>query len=141
MSIRATEAFEGARARVAKFVNAADPCEIVFTRNATEAINLVARTWARAKVGPGDEILLTVMEHHSNLVPWQMLAAEVGCKLRFLGLTPEGTLDCSELDDVLTERTRLVSLAHVSNVLGCANPVAAVVRRARAVGARVLLDA
>jgi len=141
LAIRATDAFEGARAKVAKFVGAADPCEIVFTRNATEAINLVARTWARASLRPGDEIVLTVMEHHSNLVPWQLLAKEVGCELKFVRLTPSGVLDMSHFREQLSGRTKLVCLPHVSNVLGCVNPVQEVVRLAHANGAKVLVDA
>mmetsp|Transcript_62781 Transcript_62781/g.204901 ORF Transcript_62781/g.204901 Transcript_62781/m.204901 type:complete len:361 (+) Transcript_62781:85-1167(+) len=141
LSIRATEAFEGARAKIAKFVNAADPHEIISTRNASEAINLVAFTWARANLREGDEILLTVMEHHSNLVPWQMVAKETGATLRFLGLTPEGMLDVSKLDELLTERTRLVAISQVSNVIGCVNPIQDIARRAHSIGAKLLVDA
>lgn len=141
LSIRSTEAFEGARAKVARFVGASDPCEIIFTRNATEAINLVARTWARAKLGPGDEVILTVMEHHSNLVPWQLVAKETGCKLRHVGITDRGTLDLEELKSLLSGRTKLVSMCHVSNVLGCVNPVREVAKLAHSVGAKMLVDA
>eukprot|EP00933_Yihiella_yeosuensis_P040191 TRINITY_DN34430_c0_g1_i1.p1 TRINITY_DN34430_c0_g1~~TRINITY_DN34430_c0_g1_i1.p1 ORF type:complete len:543 (-),score=93.38 TRINITY_DN34430_c0_g1_i1:235-1659(-) len=140
LSMRSTEAFEGARAKIAKFVNA-EPEEIVFTRNATEAINVVARSWGSANIGSGDEILLSVMEHHSNLVPWQILAQATGAKLRHVHLKPNGTLDMEEFSRLLGPKTKLVALCHVSNVLGCVAPVDEVVKRAHAVGARVLLDA
>lgn len=141
LSIRSTEAFEGARSKVASFINANDSIEVIFTRNATEAINLVARSWGRANVGPGDEIVLSVMEHHSNLVPWQQLAEEVGAKLRFVPITKEGVLDREAFEKVLSPRTKLVSMCHVSNVLGCVNPVEWVAEKAHAVGARFLIDA
>ncbi len=138
---RATALYEGARARVARFVGAARPEEIVFTRNATEAVNLVAYAWARRRLGPGDEILLTPMEHHSNLVPWQQVAAEKGARLRYAELTPDGRLDLDSVRAALSERTRLVALTHASNVLGTINPVAEVARLAHAAGALVLVDA
>ena len=141
LSARATDAFEGARSITASFVGASDPAEIVFTRNATEAINLVAQTWALDQLQPGDEILTSVMEHHSNLVPWQMVAARTGAVLRHAGLTPSGELDLDDLRSQLNGRTRLVSLVHVSNTLGCLNPIGEVVELAKAVGARVLVDA
>jgi cysteine desulfurase/selenocysteine lyase len=141
LSARATEGFEGARAKAAAFVGAASPREIVFTRNASEAINLVARSWGEANLRPGDEVLLTVMEHHSNLVPWQLLAARTGCVLRHAGLTESGELDLEDLRSQITERTRLVSLVQVSNTLGCLNPIEQVVPLARAAGALVLVDA
>ena len=141
LSARATEAFEAARATTARFVGAADADEIVFTRNATEAINLVAFTWALDRLRPGDEILTTVMEHHSNLVPWQLVAARTGAVLRHVGVTAEGELDLADLQRQLGPRTRLVTLVHVSNTLGCLNPVAEVAALAHGVGARVLLDA
>ncbi|MEB3354151.1 MAG: SufS family cysteine desulfurase [Cyanobacteriota bacterium] len=141
LSARATEGFEGARSKVAAFVGAASPREIVFTRNASEAINLVARSWGEANLRPGDEVLLTVMEHHSNLVPWQLLAARTGCVLRHAGLTESGELDLEDLRSQITERTRLVSLVQVSNTLGCLNPIEQVVPLARAAGALVLVDA
>ncbi|MFM7267585.1 MAG: aminotransferase class V-fold PLP-dependent enzyme, partial [Cyanobium sp.] len=124
LSARATEGFEHAREKVAAFVGAASAREIVYTRNASEAINLVARTWGEANLRPGDEVLLTVMEHHSNLVPWQLLAARTGCVLRHAGLTPSGELDVDDWRSKLSERTRLVSLVQVSNTLGCLNPIA-----------------
>ena len=141
LSARATEAFEAARAKTAAFVGATSPNEIVFTRNASEAINLVARSWGEANLRPGDEVLLTLMEHHSNLVPWQLLAARTGCVLRHAGLKADGTLDLDDLRSKLSERTRLVSLVQVSNTLGCLNPIRAVADLAHAGGALVLVDA
>jgi cysteine desulfurase / selenocysteine lyase len=141
LSARATEAFEAARATTARFVGATDADEIVFTRNATEAINLVAFTWALDRLRPGDEILTTAMEHHSNLVPWQLVAARTGAVLRHVGVTAEGELDRVDLERQLGPRTRLVTLVHVSNTLGCLNPVAEVAALAHGVGARVLVDA
>ena len=141
LSARATEGFEGARAKTATFIGAASPNEIVFTRNASEAINLVARSWGEANLRPGDEVLLTVMEHHSNLVPWQLLAARTGCVLRHAGLTASGELDLDDFRTKLTDRTRLVSLVQVSNTLGCLNPIAEVAALAHAAGALLLVDA
>ena len=140
LSARATDAFEAARGTVARFVNAADPNEIIFSRNATEAINLVARSWGEANLRPGDEIVLTVMEHHSNLVPWQLLAQRSGVVLRHAGLGADASLDIEALRGLLNEKTRLVALVHLSNTLGCLNPVEQVVEAARAVDARVLVD-
>lgn len=141
LSARATDAFEGARDRTARFVGAATPREIVFTRNASEAINLVARSWGDAFLRPGDEILLTVMEHHSNLVPWQQLAARTGAVLRHAGLTDSGELDLEDLGSKLGERTRLVSVVQISNTLGCHNPIAAIAALAHDAGALLLVDA
>ena len=141
LSARATEGFEGARAKAAAFVGAANPNEIVFTRNASEAINLVARSWGEANLRPGDEVLLTVMEHHSNLVPWQLLADRTGCVLRHAGLTESGELDLNDLRSKISDRTRLVSLVQVSNTLGCLNPIEEVASLAHAAGALVLVDA
>ena len=141
LSARATEAFEAARATTASFVGAAGPQEIVFTRNATEAINLVARSWGDANLREGDEILLTLMEHHSNLVPWQLLAQRTGCVLRHIGITETGELDLDDFHSKLSERTRLVSLVHISNTLGCRNPLEQVIPAAHAAGALVLVDA
>ena len=141
LSARATEGFEGARAKTATFVGAASPREIVFTRNASEAINLVARSWGEANLRPGDEVLLSVMEHHSNLVPWQLLAARTGCVLRHVGLTDTGELDLDDLRKQITERTKLVSLVQVSNTLGCLNPIAQIAPLAHAAGALLLVDA
>ena len=141
LSARATEGFEAARGKAAAFIGAASPREIVFTRNASEAINLVARSWGEANLKPGDEILLTVMEHHSNLVPWQLLAARTGCVLRHAGLTETGELDLEDLRSQINGRTKLVSLVQVSNTLGCLNPIEAIAPLAHAAGALLLVDA
>lgn len=141
LSARATEAFEAARTTAAAFVGASSPREIVFTRNASEAINLVARSWGDSTLREGDEVLLTVMEHHSNLVPWQLLAQRTGCVLRHVGLTEDGRFDLEDFQAKLSERTRLVSLVHISNTLGCCNPLDSVIPAAHAVGALVLVDA
>jgi len=135
-----TDAFEAARQRIASFVNW-DPATSIFTRNATEAINLVAYAWGREHVGPGDEVLITEMEHHSNIVPWQMLCEETGAKLRYLRLTDSHELSLDELHSILAEgRVKLVGVAHISNVLGTINPVAEIARRARAAGAVTVVD-
>jgi len=135
-----TDAFEGARTRIAQFVGW-DPACSIFTRNATEAINLVAYSWGRANIAPGDEVLITEMEHHSNIVPWQILCEATGARLRYLTLTEGAELSLDELDDVLAEgRVKLVAFAHISNVLGTINPVAEIARRARAAGAVTLVD-
>jgi len=136
----ATDAYEGARAKVARFVNAPETSCVVFTRNCTEAVNLVAYSWARRTLGPGDEILVTQMEHHSNLVPWQMAAADSGAALRHIPVTGAGELDLTALDSLLTPRTRLVALTGLSNVLGTRVDLAPVVSAARAAGALVLVD-
>ncbi len=141
----ATAAYEGARDSVAGFIGAPSRREVVFTKNSTEAINLVANVlaWAepRHRVGPGDEIVITEMEHHSNLVPWQLLAQRTGARLRWMGITDDGRLDLADLDRVITARTKVVSFVHVSNILGTLNPVQAVRERAHEVGALVILDA
>ena len=141
LSARATESFEAARTVTAEFVHAASPREIVFTRNASEAINLVARSWGDANLREGDEVLLTLMEHHSNLVPWQLLAQRTGCVLRHVGITETGELDLDDFRSKLSDRTRLVSLVHISNALGCCNPLEQVIPAAHAAGALVLVDA
>ena len=136
----ATDAFEAARQRIAGFVNW-DPACSIFTRNATEAINLVAYAWARERVGVGDEVLITEMEHHSNIVPWQILCEATGARLRYLTVSDEAELSLDELDAVLGEgRVKLVGVGHISNVLGTINPVAEIARRARAAGAVTLVD-
>ncbi len=143
----ATAMYEAARDAVAALINAPSRDEVVFTKNVTEAFNLVARSIGDAPagsplhVGPGDEILITEMEHHSNIVPWQMLAQRSGATLRWIGITDEGRLDLTNLDDLLTERTRIVSFTLQSNLLGTINPTSQIVRRAREVGALVLVDA
>lgn len=141
LSARATEEFERAREKVAAFVGAASSREIVWTRNASEAINLVACTWGQTNVAPGDEIVLTVAEHHSNLVPWQLLAERTGAVLRFAGLAPDGGVSAEELLSLIGPRTKLVAFPHISNTLGSELPVRGVVERAHGVGALVLLDA
>jgi cysteine desulfurase/selenocysteine lyase len=140
LSMRATRAYEGARERVAAFFGIEDAAELIWTRGATEALNLVAWSWGLANLRPGDEVLLTVMEHHSNLVPWQLVAQRTGARLRFLDVDDGQRLDLRGLGDVLTERTRLVSLCHVSNSLGTVNPVREIAARAHAVGAVVVVD-
>jgi cysteine desulfurase/selenocysteine lyase len=136
----ATDLFEGARERVATFAGG-EAATTIFTRNATEAINLVAYSWGREHVGEGDEVLITHMEHHSNIVPWQLLCSERGARLRYLGVSDEGQLSLDELDGVLAEgRVKLVAVAHVSNVLGTINPVAEIAARARAAGAVSVID-
>ena len=140
LAIEATDLYEGARERVAAFTGATVPGTI-FTKNATEAINLVAQSWGRANVGAGDAVVLTEMEHHSNIVPWQLLAQAVGAELRWLDVDAEGRLDLAQLDAHLADgRVRIVAFAHVSNVLGTINPVAEIVTRARAAGALTLID-
>lgn len=137
----ATARYEEARAKLASFFGAARPEEIVFTRGTTEALNLVAATWGRANVGQGDEILLTEMEHHSNIVPWQMLAAERRAILKYIPVTDEGRLDLDALDRLLAGRPKLVCLVHQSNVLGTINPVRQIADRAHQAGALVVVDA
>jgi cysteine desulfurase/selenocysteine lyase len=140
LSGRATDAYDAARETVRRFVNAADAKEIVFVRGTTEGINLIAQTWGRVNVRAGDDIVLTEMEHHSNIVPWQILCEQTGATLRVAPISDSGELRLHELERLLTERTRLVALAHVSNVLGTVNPVADVVRIAKARGITVLVD-
>ncbi|MFI9012049.1 cysteine desulfurase [Actinosynnema sp. NPDC053489] len=146
----ATDAYEGARQKIADFVGV-DYGEIVFTKNATEGVNLVAYAMGNAatagpeaerfRIGPGDEIVVTEMEHHANLVPWQQLAARTGATLRWFGVTDEGRLDLSNLDELITERAKVVAFTHQSNVLGTVNPVRVLADAARAVGALTVLDA
>ena len=140
LSRRATERFEGARAAVARFIGAAEPEEVIWTRGTTEAINLVAGTWGPQNVGEGDEILLTMLDHHSNIIPWQLLARRVGARLRYVDIDDQGRLRLDQLDQLIGDRTRLVALNHVSNALGTVNPVREIVERAHAAGAAVLVD-
>ncbi|MBD93793.1 MAG: cysteine desulfurase CsdA [Acidobacteria bacterium] len=140
LSQRATDAYEGARGKVARFLNAAEPAEIIFTRNATEGINLVAQTFGRQQVGDGDEVVISTMEHHSNIVPWQMLCEEKGARLRVVPLTDSGELMLDELASLLGPRTKLLSIVHMSNSLGTINPVRRVVELAHAQGVPVLVD-
>ncbi|HEY5314391.1 MAG TPA: cysteine desulfurase, partial [Pirellulales bacterium] len=141
LSDQSTDLFENARERVRRFINAAAREEVIFTPGTTEAINLVARSWGDANVRPGDEILLSEMEHHANLVPWQQLAARTGAVLRHIPITDDGQLMLEELPKLLSEKTRLVAIAAISNVLGTINPIAEIVRQAHAAGALVLVDA
>jgi cysteine desulfurase/selenocysteine lyase len=139
LAARATEAYEGARERVAAFAGST-PGETVFTRNATEAINLVAYAWGRANVRAGDLVAVTEMEHHSNLVPWQLLCKDVGAELVYVRIDEGGLLDLGSLDEVLARKPRLLAVTHVSNVLGTINPIADIAGRAHAAGALVLVD-
>lgn len=140
LSELATNAYEAARVRVAEFIHSPTPEEVIFVGNATEGFNLVAYTWGRANIGPADEILLTEMEHHANIVPWQMLAAERGATVRYLPIHEDGTLALERLDEFLSERTRLFSFTAASNVLGTINPVRELVDAAHAVGALAMVD-
>jgi cysteine desulfurase/selenocysteine lyase len=140
LSERATAAYEGARAKVAGFIGAADPRQVIFVRGTTEAVNLVAQTFGRARVGPGDEVLVSEMEHHSNIVPWQMLCQEKGATLRVAPVDDRGQLRLEELERRLGPRTRLLAVTHVSNALGTVNPVKRIVELAHARGVPVLVD-
>src|SRR5437773_2864061 len=141
LSSRATEAYEESRRRVAEYVGAASADEIVFTRGTTESINLVAQAWGEKFIREGDVILLTEMEHHSNLVPWQLLAERTGARLRFVDVCDDGTLDLEQLPSLLTPEVKLFAFTHISNSLGTINPVAELCEKARAVGALTLVDA
>ncbi|TWG94729.1 cysteine desulfurase/selenocysteine lyase [Nocardioides sp. J9] len=144
LGAESTEAFEAARDKVAAFIGAPERDEVIFTKNASEALNLVANTLAwpgDRQVGPGDEVVITEMEHHSNIVPWQLLTQRTGATLRWFGLTDDGQLDLSAIDELITERTKVVSLTWVSNMLGTINPIAEITRKAHAVGALVVVDA
>jgi len=141
LSSRATEAYEGSRRRVAEYLSAASPDEIVFTRGTTESINLVAQAWGGKFLREGDVILLTEMEHHSNLVPWQLLAERIGVRLRFVPVRDDGTLALEQLSSLLTREVKLFAFTHVSNSLGTINPVANLCEQARAIGALTLVDA
>lgn len=141
ISEEATEQYERAREKVARLINAPRSRQVIFTRNTTESINLVAYSWGSTNIREGDEIVLSIMEHHSNLVPWQLLAQRTGAALRFLEVTDEGLLDFTQLRDLLTKKTKLVAIGHVSNVLGTINPIQSIIEMAHAVGAKVLVDA
>jgi cysteine desulfurase/selenocysteine lyase len=140
LAARATDAFEGARATVARFLGAPSADDIVFARGTTEAINLVAQAWGRKRIGPGDEIVVSHLEHHANIVPWQQLAEVTGAKIRVIPVDDDGQLLLDAYGNLLNDRTRLVSVAHVSNVLGTVVPVKAVIEAAHRAGARVLID-
>lgn len=145
LGAESTEAFEGARDKIARFIGAPDRDEVVFTKNISEGLNLVANVLPHApgqyRLGEGDEVLVSEMEHHSNIVPWQLACERTGAKLRWFSLTDEGRLDTSNIDELITERTKVVSLVWVSNMLGSVNPVADITRRAHEVGALVVIDA
>jgi len=143
LGAEATAAYEDARDKVAAFLGAPDRDEVIFTKNITEGLNLLANTlaWPGAyQVGPGDEVVITEMEHHSNIVPWQLLCERTGATLRWFGITDDGQLDLSNIDSLITERTKVVSLVWVSNMLGTVNPIGAIARRAHEVGALVVVD-
>ena len=140
LSQAATEAFEGARERARRFLNARSTREIIFVRGTTEGINLVAQSYGRSRLGPGDEILITALEHHANIVPWQMVCEQTGCTLKVAPIDRRGELDLERLFELLNARTRLVGLAHVSNALGTVLPVKRIVEAAHSCGALVLVD-
>ncbi|MEO7715916.1 MAG: cysteine desulfurase [Capsulimonas sp.] len=138
---KATRAYEGARVKIKNFLNAEDAHEIIFTRNATEGVNLVASTYGRQNIGAGDEILISTMEHHCNIVPWQMLCQEKGAKLRVIPINDAGELLMDEFDKLLGPRTKIVAIVHMSNVLGTINPIEEIIAKAHAQGVPVLIDA
>jgi len=140
LSVEATELYEGARRKAAAFVGARDAREMIHVRGTTEAINLVAQSYARPRLGPGDEVLITGMEHHSDIVPWQLVCGQTGASLRVADIDDDGALVMEDFDRKLTDRTRIVAVAHVSNALGTVNPVAAIAERARAAGAVTVVD-
>jgi cysteine desulfurase/selenocysteine lyase len=140
LSRRATDRFEEARSTMAKFINAREDAEVIFTRGATEGLNLVAAAWGGANLQAGDEIVLSVLEHHSNIVPWQLIAQRTGAVLRYLDIDDEGRIILDQLDTVIGDRTRVVSIGHISNSLGTIHPVKLIAERAHAVGAIVVID-
>lgn len=140
LSMEATDRYEEAREKVARFIGARQSEEVIWTRNTTEAINLVTGSWARSNLQPGDEVVVTEMEHHSNMVPWQMVTQERGATLRYLRLGDDGKLDLDDIDTIINDRTKMVSIVHASNSLGTINPVKEITARARAVGAAVMID-
>ena len=140
LSRRATIAFEDARVKLAKFIGAADSAEMVWTRGTTEAINLVAGSWGLDTLREGDEILLSSMEHHSNIIPWQLVARRTGARLRYIEMDEQGRLILDDLTELLTDRTRIVAVSHISNALGTVNPIREIAEQAKQVGALVLVD-
>jgi cysteine desulfurase/selenocysteine lyase len=140
LSQRATDAFEGAREKVRRFINAASEREVIFTRGTTEAINLVAQSWGRANLGAGDEIVISHLEHHANIVPWQLLCQQTGAELKVIPMTESGEIDVAAAREIIGPATRLLAFTHVSNALGTISPVAELTALARAAGALVLLD-
>ena len=141
LSVKASDAYHSARLKIARFIKAEDWHSIVFTNGTTESINLVAYSWGRQYLNVGDEILITEMEHHSNIVPWQLIAKETGAVLKFIPITQDGTLDLGSLDELLTIKTKIVSVIHQSNVFGTINPIKEIFERAKRIGALTLLDA
>ena len=141
LSIEATDGYELARTKVAKFINAPRSEEVIWTRNTSESLNLVAATWADANIGEGDNIVISAMEHHSNIVPWQQLAAKKNAELRYLAAGEDGLLDVSDVDSIIDSRTKIVAVTHMSNVLGTINPVAMLAERVHAAGGVILVDA
>ena len=140
LSQRSTALYERAREKVRAFLNARETSEIIFTKGCTESINLVSSTWGRANLRPGDEIVLSHMEHHSNIVPWQLIAEQTGAKIRVIPISDDGVLDIDAYASMLNERTKLVGVVHVSNALGTVNPVASMAALAHKAGAKVLVD-
>ncbi len=140
LSRRATVAFEDARVKLAKFIGAADSSELVWTRGTTEAINLVASSWGLDTLSEGDEILLSSMEHHSNIIPWQLVASRTGARLRYIEMDEQGRLILDDLSELLSDRTRMVAVSHISNALGTVNPIRQIAEQAKQVGALVLVD-
>lgn len=136
---RATDAYEGAREKVARFINAESSEQIIFTRGTTTALNLVASSYARSVCGPGDEIVLTEMEHHSNLIPWQQAAIAVGATLKYIPLQPDGTIRVEDVEELVTERTKVVAIAYVSNVMGVVHPVKQIAEIAHRHGAVIVV--
>ena len=140
LSLAATDAYENSRARVARFIGSENPSEVIFTRNASESLNLVAYTYGLSTLKAGDEVAVSILEHHSNLLPWQMVCKKTGATLRYLDCEPDGSFSEQTLDEGINGKTKLVAVTHVSNVLGCVSPVAEIVERAHRVGAVVVLD-
>ncbi|KAA1295027.1 MAG: cysteine desulfurase [SAR202 cluster bacterium] len=140
LSMEATDKFEEAREKISKFINSQTSQSIIWTRNASESLNIISYSWGNKNIGEGDEILLSPMEHHSNLIPWQELARTKGAKIKFLSLNIDGTLDLSNIDELITQKTKLVSIVHVSNALGTINPVKELCEKAHQVGALFVLD-
>lgn len=140
LSEESTLAYETARVKVANFINAGSEEQIIFTRNTTESLNLIAYAWGRDNIKEGDEILITPMEHHSNMIPWMLLCKEIGCKLKYISINEDGTLDLSNLDELISENTKIVSLTHMSNVLGTINPIKQIIEKANKAGALSVID-
>ena len=140
LSEESTLAYETARVKVANFINAGSEEQIIFTRNTTESLNLIAYAWGRDHIKEGDEILITPMEHHSNMIPWMLLCKEIGCNLKYIPINEDGTLDLSNLDELISTNTKIVSLTHMSNVLGTINPIKKIIEKANKAGALSVID-